>query len=78
MQASAIISGSRGLSPPMARAPSPWVTRSPLYRAKRMEKLVMGTPGGVGVGRDPQVFLKRGDVVEVEVEGIGLLRNPVG
>ena len=37
-----------------------------------------GTPGGVGVGRDPQVFLKRGDVVEVEVEGIGLLRNPVG
>ena len=36
-----------------------------------------GTPGGVGVFRDPQVFLKPGDVVEVEVEGIGTLRNPV-
>ncbi len=36
-----------------------------------------GTPGGVGVFRDPPVFLKPGDVVEVEVEGIGVLRNPV-
>ena len=36
-----------------------------------------GTPGGVGVFREPQVFLKPGDVVEVEVEGIGVLRNPV-
>ncbi|MFT5234113.1 MAG: 2,4-diketo-3-deoxy-L-fuconate hydrolase [Candidatus Krumholzibacteriia bacterium] len=36
-----------------------------------------GTPGGVGVFRDPKVFLKPGDVVEVEVEGIGTLSNPV-
>jgi 2-keto-4-pentenoate hydratase/2-oxohepta-3-ene-1,7-dioic acid hydratase in catechol pathway len=36
-----------------------------------------GTPGGVGVFRDPQVFLKPGDVVEVEIEGVGVLRNPV-
>ena len=36
-----------------------------------------GPPGGVGVFRDPQVFLKPGDVVEVEIEGIGTLRNPV-
>ncbi len=36
-----------------------------------------GTPGGVGVFRDPQVFLKPGDTVEVEIEGIGTLRNPV-
>jgi 2-keto-4-pentenoate hydratase/2-oxohepta-3-ene-1,7-dioic acid hydratase in catechol pathway len=36
-----------------------------------------GTPSGVGVGRDPKVFLKPGDVVEVEVEGIGMLRNRV-
>jgi len=36
-----------------------------------------GTPGGVGVFRDPQVFLTPGDVVEVEIEGIGTLRNPV-
>jgi len=36
-----------------------------------------GTPHGVGVFRDPQVFLKPGDVVEVEIEGLGRLRNPV-
>ena len=36
-----------------------------------------GTPGGVGVFRDPQVFLKPGDMIEVEIEGIGTLRNPV-
>ena len=36
-----------------------------------------GTPGGVGVFRDPQVFLKPGDTVSVEIEGIGTLTNPV-
>lgn len=36
-----------------------------------------GTPGGVGFARDPQVLLKPGDVVEVEIEAIGVLRNPV-
>ncbi len=36
-----------------------------------------GTPSGVGVGRKPQVFLKPGDAVEVELEGIGILRNEV-
>jgi 2-keto-4-pentenoate hydratase/2-oxohepta-3-ene-1,7-dioic acid hydratase in catechol pathway len=36
-----------------------------------------GTPDGVGVFRDPKVSLKPGDVVEVEVEGIGVLRNEV-
>ena len=39
--------------------------------------IATGTPGGVGVFRDPQVFLKPGDVVDVEIEGIGRLRNPV-
>jgi 2-keto-4-pentenoate hydratase/2-oxohepta-3-ene-1,7-dioic acid hydratase in catechol pathway len=34
-----------------------------------------GTPPGVGVARKPQVFLKPGDVVEVEIPGIGILRN---
>jgi 2-keto-4-pentenoate hydratase/2-oxohepta-3-ene-1,7-dioic acid hydratase in catechol pathway len=37
-----------------------------------------GTPGGVGVYRDPPVFLAPGDVVEVEVEGLGKLCSPVG
>ena len=36
-----------------------------------------GTPPGVGVARKPPVFLKAGDNVEVEIEGVGLLRNPV-
>jgi 2-keto-4-pentenoate hydratase/2-oxohepta-3-ene-1,7-dioic acid hydratase in catechol pathway len=36
-----------------------------------------GTPPGVGFARKPQVFLKGGDVVEVEIEGLGVLRNPV-
>lgn len=36
-----------------------------------------GTPPGVGFARQPPLFLKAGDVAEVEIEGIGLLRNPV-
>lgn len=36
-----------------------------------------GTPGGVGVFRDPPVFLKDGDTIQVIVEGIGTLSNPV-
>ena len=36
-----------------------------------------GTPGGVGVFRDPQVFLREGDMVEITVENIGSLSNPV-
>lgn len=39
--------------------------------------LVTGTPGGVGFGRDPKVFLRPGDICEIEIEGIGILRNPV-
>ena len=40
--------------------------------------ILTGTPAGVGVFRQPKVALVAGDVVEVEVEGIGILRNPVG
>jgi 2-keto-4-pentenoate hydratase/2-oxohepta-3-ene-1,7-dioic acid hydratase in catechol pathway len=36
-----------------------------------------GTPAGVGFARVPPIFLGDGDMVEVEVEGIGVLRNPV-
>lgn len=39
--------------------------------------IVSGTPGGVGVRRDPQVFLRAGDVVEVEISRIATLRNTV-
>jgi len=39
--------------------------------------IATGTPGGVGFVRNPQVFMKPGDIVEIEIEGIGLLRNSV-
>jgi 2-keto-4-pentenoate hydratase/2-oxohepta-3-ene-1,7-dioic acid hydratase in catechol pathway len=39
--------------------------------------ILTGTPPGVGWARDPKVSLAPGDVVEVEVEGIEALRNPV-
>src|SRR3954466_2414931 len=39
--------------------------------------IATGTPAGVGFTRKPPEFLKPGDVVEVEIENIGVLRNPV-
>jgi 2-keto-4-pentenoate hydratase/2-oxohepta-3-ene-1,7-dioic acid hydratase in catechol pathway len=39
--------------------------------------LVTGTPSGVGFTRKPPVFMKAGDVCEVEIEGVGTLVNPV-
>ncbi|MGY1625170.1 fumarylacetoacetate hydrolase family protein [Geodermatophilus sp. SYSU D00965] len=39
--------------------------------------LATGTPSGVGYARDPQWLLQPGDVVEVEVERLGVLRNPI-
>ena len=39
--------------------------------------VVMGTPGGVGYARKPPVWMKAGDTIEIEIEGVGLLANPV-
>jgi 2-keto-4-pentenoate hydratase/2-oxohepta-3-ene-1,7-dioic acid hydratase in catechol pathway len=39
--------------------------------------IATGTPEGVGMGRTPPEFLKDGDVVEAEVEGVGILRNRI-
>ncbi|WP_407542548.1 fumarylacetoacetate hydrolase family protein (plasmid) [Deinococcus radiomollis] len=39
--------------------------------------IATGTPSGVGFKRTPPLFLKDGDVTEVEIEGIGIIRNPV-
>jgi acylpyruvate hydrolase len=39
--------------------------------------ILTGTPGGVGVARNPQVFLKDGDVVRIEIDRIGALENRV-
>jgi 2-keto-4-pentenoate hydratase/2-oxohepta-3-ene-1,7-dioic acid hydratase in catechol pathway len=40
--------------------------------------ILTGTPGGVGDRREPPIFMKPGDVFEVDIPGIGLLVNPVG
>jgi 2-keto-4-pentenoate hydratase/2-oxohepta-3-ene-1,7-dioic acid hydratase in catechol pathway len=39
--------------------------------------IATGTPEGVGLGRTPPEYLNDGDIVETEIEGIGMLRNPV-
>ena len=39
--------------------------------------IAMGTPAGVGMGFEPPKFLKSGDVVECEIEGIGILKNSI-
>lgn len=39
--------------------------------------IVSGTPSGIGWAREPKLLMQNGDVCEVQIEGIGLLRNPV-
>lgn len=39
--------------------------------------IVTGTPGGVGARRTPPVWMKAGDVCEIEVDRVGVLRNPI-
>jgi acylpyruvate hydrolase len=39
--------------------------------------LVMGTPGGVGYARTPPVWMKAGDTIDISIQGIGVLSNPV-
>jgi acylpyruvate hydrolase len=39
--------------------------------------IVTGTPSGVGAARKPPVYMKPGDVCEIEIEGLGVLRNPI-
>ncbi len=53
---------------------------SVISRTVRLEPgdvIATGTPAGVGIGFDPPKFLQPGDVVEVDIEGIGTLTNPV-
>jgi 2-keto-4-pentenoate hydratase/2-oxohepta-3-ene-1,7-dioic acid hydratase in catechol pathway len=50
---------------------------STFTRLEPGDVIVTGTPGGVGAKRTPPLWMKPGDVVEVEVERIGLLRNDV-
>ena len=47
------------------------------YQFRAGDIVTTGSPAGVGVGRDPKVFMQAGDTVEVTVEGVGTLTNPV-
>jgi 2-keto-4-pentenoate hydratase/2-oxohepta-3-ene-1,7-dioic acid hydratase in catechol pathway len=40
--------------------------------------IVTGTPGGVGARRNPPLWMKPGDTVEIEVDKVGVLINPIG
>jgi len=40
--------------------------------------IVMGTPAGVGYARKPPVWMQPGDRIEIDIEGIGILRNTIG
>jgi 2-keto-4-pentenoate hydratase/2-oxohepta-3-ene-1,7-dioic acid hydratase in catechol pathway len=46
-------------------------------RLETGDVIVTGTPAGIGLFRKPQLWMKPGDVCEVEIERVGLLRNPV-
>lgn len=50
---------------------------SSVFTLEPGDLIFTGTPPGVGFARKPPVFLKPGDVVEVEIDGLGLLKNPV-
>ena len=64
---------------------SDWVFPLPVLLSRLSQVMTLepgdivstGTPAGVGVFRKPPVFLKPGDVVRLEIEGIGVLENPV-
>jgi 2-keto-4-pentenoate hydratase/2-oxohepta-3-ene-1,7-dioic acid hydratase in catechol pathway len=50
---------------------------SSVFTLQPGDLILTGTPSGVGYARDPKVTLKPGDTVEVEIDGIGVLSNPV-
>jgi 2-keto-4-pentenoate hydratase/2-oxohepta-3-ene-1,7-dioic acid hydratase in catechol pathway len=50
---------------------------SSFTRLEPGDVIVTGTPGGVGSRRTPPLWMKPGDIVEVEIDRIGLLRNTI-
>ncbi len=50
---------------------------SQIFTLEPGDLIFTGTPPGVGMARKPPVWLKPGDVVEVEIDGLGTLKNPV-
>lgn len=53
------------------------VTISEVMTLEAGDVIVSGTPAGIGHAREPRLYMQPGDVCEVEIEGIGLLRNRV-
>jgi 2-keto-4-pentenoate hydratase/2-oxohepta-3-ene-1,7-dioic acid hydratase in catechol pathway len=50
---------------------------SAVFTLEPGDLILTGTPAGVGYARTPPLAMRAGDVVEVEIDGIGVLRNPV-
>jgi 2-keto-4-pentenoate hydratase/2-oxohepta-3-ene-1,7-dioic acid hydratase in catechol pathway len=50
---------------------------SQFYRFRPGDVITTGSPAGVGFGRDPKVFMRAGDRIEVEIERVGVLANPI-
>ena len=50
---------------------------SSFTRLEAGDVIVSGTPGGVGAKRNPPLWMRPGDVVEVEIDKLGVLRNPI-
>lgn len=50
---------------------------SQFTRLEPGDVIASGTPGGVGAKRNPPLWMKPGDVVEVEIDGLGILKNPI-
>lgn len=51
---------------------------SSFTRLEAGDVIATGTPGGVGAKRNPPLWMKPGDIVEVEIDKLGILRNPIG
>lgn len=51
---------------------------SQFTRLEPGDVIATGTPGGVGAKRNPPLWMRPGDIVEVEIDKLGILRNPIG
>jgi acylpyruvate hydrolase len=50
---------------------------SEIWTLEPGDLIAMGTPEGVGYARTPPAFMQPGDTIEIEIEGIGVLSNPI-
>ena len=52
-------------------------TCSEIFALQPGDVIISGTPAGVGFARNPKIFMKQGDIIEVEVDKLGVLRNGI-